>query len=306
MPDDFEELIPARLGTLRKDEGWLQDLIANNPQILGLGEDVVVRDKERRQTAGGILDLLLENGDNLRWEVEIQLGATDASHIVRTIEYWDIERKRYPQYEHRAVIVAEEITDRFFNVIALFNGHIPITAIKLTAVKQPGGKVGVLFTKILDAQTRDDESSNDRHPVYSRASYWVEKTSEAWWNRVQKIYADLNDEFGCSRRYNRESISLKKSGKRETLIYFLPDGDSDVLVYTGQRDKSIERRLDDLGWKHECEEHGKYGERYCLDFPSRDLAEEDFALLRDMFRVAIGEEIESESASPAEAENSNA
>jgi len=41
-----------------------------------------------------------------RYEVEIQLGATDESHIIRTIEYWDIERKRYPQYEHTAVIVA--------------------------------------------------------------------------------------------------------------------------------------------------------------------------------------------------------
>ena len=305
MSDDFEELIPARLGTLRKDEGWLQDLIANNPQILGLGEDVVVRDKERRQTAGGILDLLLENSDNLRWEVEIQLGATDASHIIRTIEYWDIERKRYPQYEHRAVIVAEEITDRFFNVIALFNGHIPITAIKLTAVKQPGGKVGVLFTKILDAQTRDDESSNDRRPVYNRA-YWVEKTSEAWWNRVQKIYADLNDEFGCSPRYNRTSISLRQSGNRKTSIYFrLPDGGGDMVVYTGRRDESIDRRLADLDWKYEWGDDGKYG-GYWLDFPSRDLAEEDFALLRDMFRVAIGEEIESESTPPAEAENSNA
>ena len=294
MSDDFEELIPVRLGTLGKDEGWLQDLIANNPQILGLGEDVVVRDKERRQTAGGILDLLLENSDNLRWEVEIQLGATDASHIIRTIEYWDIERKRYPQYEHRAVIVAEEITDRFFNVIALFNGHIPITAIKLTAVKQPGGKVGVLFTKILDAQTRDDESSNDRRPVYNRA-YWVEKTSEAWWNRVQKIYADLNDEFGCSPRYNRTSISLRQSGNRKTSIYFrLPDGGGDMVVYTGRRDESIDRRLADLDWKYEWGDDGKYG-GYWLDFPSRDLAEKDFALLRDMFRVAIGEEIESES-----------
>ena len=30
----------------------------------------------------------------------------DESHIIRTIEYWDIERRRYPQYEHVAVIVA--------------------------------------------------------------------------------------------------------------------------------------------------------------------------------------------------------
>ena len=45
-----------------------------------------------------------------RYEVEIQLGTTDESHIIRTIEYWDIERRRYPQYDHVAVIVAEEIT----------------------------------------------------------------------------------------------------------------------------------------------------------------------------------------------------
>lgn len=42
--------------------------------------------------------------------------------MIRTIEYWDIERKRYPQYEHCAVIIAEDITSRFLNVIQLFNG----------------------------------------------------------------------------------------------------------------------------------------------------------------------------------------
>ncbi len=37
------------------------------------------------------------------------LGAVDESHIIRTIEYWDVERQRYPTLQHRAVIVAEEI-----------------------------------------------------------------------------------------------------------------------------------------------------------------------------------------------------
>jgi hypothetical protein len=57
-----------------------------------------------------------------------RLGMTDESHIIRTVEYWDTERRRWPQYEHVAVIVAEEITGRFFNVISLFNGFIPIIA----------------------------------------------------------------------------------------------------------------------------------------------------------------------------------
>ena len=49
------------------------------------------------------------------------MGATDEAHIIRTIEYWDLERTRFPQYEHVAVLVAEDVTSRFLNVVALFN-----------------------------------------------------------------------------------------------------------------------------------------------------------------------------------------
>lgn len=108
------------------DEIWLQAKIAENPKILGLG-DLVLRDKERPQPRAGRLDLLLQDPDSLRrYEVEIQLGRTDESHIIRAIEYWDIERRRYPQYDHCAVIVAEDVTSRFLNVISLFNGFIPL------------------------------------------------------------------------------------------------------------------------------------------------------------------------------------
>lgn len=121
--------------TERLTEKWVQDQIADDPALLGLG-DLVLKDKERIQASAGRLDLLLQDPETLkRYEVEIQLGATDESHIIRTLEYWDIERKRYPQYEHAAVIVAEEITARFLNVIQLFNGTIPLIAVKMTAYK---------------------------------------------------------------------------------------------------------------------------------------------------------------------------
>ena len=91
---------------------------------------MVVRSQERNQPKVGRLDLLLEDPDSgTRYEIESQLGTVDESHIIRTIEYWDLERRRYPQYDHVAVIVAEEITSRFFNVIGLFNGFIPLIAI---------------------------------------------------------------------------------------------------------------------------------------------------------------------------------
>lgn len=129
------------------DERWVQKVIAADPTILGLGE-VSLRDRERVQASGGRLDLLLHEVEaKSRYEVEIQLGPTDPSHIMRTIEYWDIEKKRYPQYQHTAVIIAEEITSRFLNVISLFNGAIPIIAIQMKAVATDGG-VSLLFTKV--------------------------------------------------------------------------------------------------------------------------------------------------------------
>ena len=77
------------------NEKWVQDIIADDPTILGLG-DLIVKDKERMQPNAGRLDLLLQDPESLkRYEVEIQLGSVDESHIIRTIEYWDIEKKRY-------------------------------------------------------------------------------------------------------------------------------------------------------------------------------------------------------------------
>ena len=113
------------------NEKWVQDRIAEDPSVLGLG-DLVLKDKERILPKAGRLDLLFQDIEsNRRYETEVQLGKTDESHLIRTIEYWDIERKRYPQYDHCAVIIAEDITNRFLNVISLFNGSIPLMAIQM-------------------------------------------------------------------------------------------------------------------------------------------------------------------------------
>lgn len=71
-------------------ETWLENQIAENPARLNLGE-VEVRGRQRMQPRAGRLDLLLEDTENRkRYEVEIQLGKTDESHIIRAIEYWTL------------------------------------------------------------------------------------------------------------------------------------------------------------------------------------------------------------------------
>ncbi len=106
-----------------KDEKWLQERIHEDPSILGLGDLSVIR-RERELASGGRLDFLMyDPEDSIRYEVEVMLGTLDESHIIRIIEYWDLERRRYPTLEHRAVIIAEEITNRFLILSVFLTGQ---------------------------------------------------------------------------------------------------------------------------------------------------------------------------------------
>src|SRR4051794_27733116 len=98
------------LRDLGKDEYWLQDRLAAEPGLLGLGAVTVVT-QELSQTAGGALDLLLEHEDT-HFSVEVQLGGVDASHAFRALEYWTRHRAQAPEKRHVAVIVAETMTTR--------------------------------------------------------------------------------------------------------------------------------------------------------------------------------------------------
>src|SRR5437870_13536222 len=140
-------------------EKWVQAKIAEDPKILGLG-DLVLLQQERIQPSGGRLDLLFQDADSKRrYEVELQLGLTDETHIIRALEYWDIERKRYPQYDHCAVLIAEDVTSRFLNVLGLFIGQIPLIVIQVNAL-QVDDKIIVHFVRVMDrfSLRRDDEA----------------------------------------------------------------------------------------------------------------------------------------------------
>jgi len=203
-------------------ERWVQERIAENPQMLGLG-DVVLKDKERIQPRAGRLDLLLQDAEaNHRYEVEIQLGKTDESHIIRTIEYWDIERKRYPQYEHTAVIVAEEITARFLNVISLFNGTIPLMAIQMSAVEL-GETVSLLFTTVLDEARFGLVDEDEEVQEFTDRAYWEARGSKAtvaMADEVLKLVAEFAP--GLELKFNKFYIGLATNGIPNNFLIFRP------------------------------------------------------------------------------------
>ena len=204
------------------NERWVQDRIAEDPSILGLG-DIVLKDRERIQPRAGRLDLLLQDADSSRrYEVEIQLGATDESHIIRTIEYWDIERKRYPQYEHTAVIIAEDITSRFLNVINLFNGMIPLVAIQMKALRT-GNQIGLVFTTVVDQLALGllDEDEEAQEPT--DRSYWESRGSKktvAMADQLLEIVKSHDPKLEL--KYNKFYIGLAKNGIPHNFVVFRP------------------------------------------------------------------------------------
>jgi predicted transport protein len=204
------------------NERWLQDIIAEDPSIIGIG-DVILKDKERIHQGAGRLDLLLQDADGIdRYEVEIQLGATDESHIISTIEYWDIERKRYPQYNHTAIIIAEDITSRFLNVISLFNGSIPLMAIQVCAIETAEG-VGLHFTKVLDVQQLGLVDEDEEVAEVTNRDYWLKRGTPKTVSMADKLLSYIHEfDPDAELNYNKFYIGLKINSRSKNYAIFRP------------------------------------------------------------------------------------
>jgi hypothetical protein len=245
------QLIQAESISLRNhpelDEKWLQARVQERPSMLGLG-DLVVRDKERIQPRAGRLDLLLQDIEtDRRYEVEIQLGSTDESHIIRTIEYWDIERKRYPQYDHCAVIVAEEITARFLNVISLFNGSVPLIAIKLTAYALNSG-ILLTFTTVLDELSRGLVDEDEEVALQTDRGYWEERSNKETVSMADRLL-EVARKFDptLSLKYNKFYIGLARDGQPHNFAIFRPQKGHIRFDPSLDYSEELERELTDAG-----------------------------------------------------------
>lgn len=236
------------------NEKWLQQVIVDDPSLLGLGE-LVVRDKERRQLGGGRLDLLLQEAETTaRYEVELQLGATDESHIIRTLEYWDIERKRYPQYEHTAVIIAEEITSRFLNVISLFNGAIPLIAIQVTAYELDDG-ISLSFTKVLDSIRLGLVDEDEEIAEPTDRNYWeVQKSTKETMKLVDQVL-ELTHSFDENLKlsYNKHYIGFWLNGSAYNFVTVRPRKSVMLLEFKMSQEKMDSIVAEELGENSELD-----------------------------------------------------
>lgn len=193
-----------------KDEYWLQDVIYENPKVLGLGNLVPVN-KEKKQSSGGRLDILLKDPEqNSMYEVEVMLGETDPSHIIRSIEYWDNEKRKYPQRQHFCVLVAESFDRRYFNVIQLMSLNIPMIAVQADLLEVNGEKI-LNFTKIIDIYIEPEESEEDikvvNEATWTNDAPWVNANAKELFDILKNQVSKIN--LGYTQSY----ISINIEGK---------------------------------------------------------------------------------------------
>ena len=265
-------------------EKWVQELIAADPSMIGLG-DLELRQKERIQPRAGRLDLLLQDSDTKRrYEVEIQLGPTDETHIVRTIEYWDIERRRYPQYDHCAVLIAEDITSRFLSVISLFNGAVPLIAIQMQALKI-AGKTTLVFTRIVDELSRglvDEDEEAEAAPT-SRAD-WESRATPATMGATDKLLEIARQFDGTlNLKYNKHYIGLQRNGVPFNYITFRPKQNTVTLEVRLPQTDDVDAKITESGLDALTYD-ARWGQ-YRLRLPPGDVTAKA-VVLRELIRLA--------------------
>jgi hypothetical protein len=212
VPVELKKMDTIDLRAAGLGEKWLQDQIRDDPRILGLGELEIVG-REHRQPVGGRIDFLMRDAEDTYYEVEVMLGSLDETHIIRTIEYWDVERQRRPTFDHRAVIVAEKITSRFFNVLRLLNRTVPMIAVQLSAFRIDENKIGLhpatvldVVEEIADAEVFDQAEQTDR-------AYWEKKAEPTSLAVMDKLVSLLrNDNMNPRLTYNRYHIAVGTTG----------------------------------------------------------------------------------------------
>lgn len=225
-----------------KDEYWLQDVIYSNPSQLGLG-DLVPLSKERKQSNGGRLDILLKDPqDKSMYEVEVMLGETDPSHIIRAIEYWDNEKRKFPQRQHFCVLIAESFDRRYFNVIQILSLNVPMIAIQADLLELNGTYI-MNFSKILDiyVEPEDDEAaSSATETTWSEKAKWTLNAA----NKLLNIVSEHSKNTALN--YTQSYISITVDGKN-TYLFDKRTKPNSVLWFNikdEEKEESIKNYLD--------------------------------------------------------------
>ena len=146
-------------------------------------------------------------------------------------------KRLYPQYDHCAVLVAEGITSRLLNVIALFNGTLPFIAVQMQAFRV-GEHLTLVFTKVMDELSRGLVDEDEETEPVNRA-YWENRATKETVALADKILEVLhNFDANLALNYNKSYIGLKRNDAAYNFVTFKPIQNLiRLLVYLPQTDE---------------------------------------------------------------------
>jgi len=145
------------------------------------------------------------------------------------------------------VIVAEDITSRFLNVISLFNKSIPLIAIQVNAL-EVGGVLTLHATKVLDlVQIGTDE--DDEPGQATDRDYWLKKGSPISLKVVDGLIDLINEvDPGLVAKYNRHYVGLARNGVPDNYVVFRPRrGDNVICELRIPRSDDTTALIDEIG-----------------------------------------------------------
>jgi predicted transport protein len=260
------------------DEKWIKEFIDKHSATLGLG-NLYFKESEKIQPGAGRIDLVYQDADDeeLRYEIEVQLGSTNESHIIRTIEYWLNEKQAHPNLKHVAVLIAEDVTHRFYNVIHLFNGQMPLIAIQMGLYKFGDNKI-LIFNIVLSLQKQQKEETN-------YIEHWKKRASPETFALTTVNLFDIiksNDPY-CKLKYNKNYIGIEKNGQVNNFVTFQPQKSSVKTHIHLQKSEDFENKIKKAGIKSNdySKEHKRYG-IYLTENIIRDNAQ----LIKEIFHTA--------------------
>ena len=266
------------------DKSWVKQKIADDPSILELG-DLVVRDIDRTNTHAGWPDLLLQDSEKARrYVVHLQLGASDETQIIRAIESYDAQEQSLPQYEYRAVLVAEDIASRHLNVISLINGTVPFIAIQMQTF-QVGEYITLLFSKVTGKRLRSSvDADEDVETTPADPAYWethASKETVALVDQMLELVHDIDPTLNL--KYNTSFIGLERDGQPVNFVKFIPCKSQLGFEIRLPLTDELSTKVDTAGLS--TLEHGRNGSYCRLRLTSRDIKSRA-DVLRELSKLA--------------------
>ena len=146
------------------------------------------------------------------------------------------------------MLIAEDITSRFLNVIALFNGTIPLIAIQMQALKV-AGKTTIIFTRVIDEMARglvDEDEEAESFPA--DRSWWEGKASKptlALVDQCLKMVQDLDPSVQL--KYNKHYIGLGRDGLPYNFVSFRPKKTTLTIEFKIPQSDDVDAIIENAG-----------------------------------------------------------